>query len=106
MDVDLTIRYSDDRACEVVVCRPNEHTPLYRILTRRADHGESLTEAMREARRLDADAPWPDRRRRTDRALLANPGIGVTQIAHRLSVSPVTLYRYIPAARTANTPGA
>jgi DNA invertase Pin-like site-specific DNA recombinase len=40
------------------------------------------------------------------RALLANPDIGVTQIAHRLGVSPATLYRYIPAARTANTPGA
>ena len=39
------------------------------------------------------------------RALLANPDIGVTQIAHRLGVSPATLYRYIPAARAANTPG-
>src|SRR5271169_3956813 len=39
------------------------------------------------------------------RALLANPDIAVTQIAHRLGVSPATLYRYIPAARTANTPG-
>jgi hypothetical protein len=38
------------------------------------------------------------------RALLANPDIGVTQIAHRLGVSPATLYRYIPAARTANPP--
>jgi hypothetical protein len=36
-------------------------------------------------------------------AALANPDIGVTQIAHRLGVSPATLYRYIPAARTANT---
>jgi DNA invertase Pin-like site-specific DNA recombinase len=39
------------------------------------------------------------------RALLANPDIGVTQIAHRLGVSPATLYRYIPAARTANANG-
>jgi hypothetical protein len=39
------------------------------------------------------------------KAFLANPDIGVTQIAHRLGVSPATLYRYIPAARTANTPG-
>src|SRR6202171_976930 len=39
------------------------------------------------------------------KAMLANPDIGVTQIAHRLGVSPSTLYRYIPAARTANTPG-
>ena len=28
--------------------------------------------------------------------MLANPDIGVTQIAHRLGVSPATLYRYIP----------
>jgi AcrR family transcriptional regulator len=40
------------------------------------------------------------------RALLANPDIGVTKIAHRLGVSPATLYRYIPAARTANLPDA
>jgi hypothetical protein len=33
--------------------------------------------------------------------MLANPDIGVTQIAHRLGDSPATLYRYIPAARTA-----
>ena len=39
------------------------------------------------------------------KAMLANPDIGVTQIAHRLGVSPATLYRYIPAARAANTPG-
>jgi DNA invertase Pin-like site-specific DNA recombinase len=36
------------------------------------------------------------------KAMLANPDIAVTQIAHRLGVSPATLYRYIPAARTAN----
>jgi transposase-like protein len=39
------------------------------------------------------------------KAMLANPHIGVTQIARRLGVSPATLYRYIPAARTANLPG-
>jgi DNA invertase Pin-like site-specific DNA recombinase len=37
------------------------------------------------------------------RAMLANPDMGVTQIAHRLGVSPAPLYRYIPAARS-NTP--
>src|SRR6201984_1300092 len=37
-------------------------------------------------------------------AMLANPDIGVTQIAYRPGVSPATLYRYIPAVRTANTP--
>ena len=30
------------------------------------------------------------------KALLANPDIGVTQIAHRLGVSPATFYRYSP----------
>jgi predicted DNA-binding transcriptional regulator YafY len=36
--------------------------------------------------------------------LLANPDIGVRQIADRLGVSLATLYRYIPAARTVNAP--
>jgi hypothetical protein len=39
------------------------------------------------------------------KAMLANPDIGVTQIAHRLGISPEMLYRYILAARTANIPG-
>src|ERR1700687_3291534 len=38
------------------------------------------------------------------KAMLANTDIAVTQIAQRLGVSPATLYRYIPAARTANAP--
>lgn len=38
------------------------------------------------------------------KAMLAHPDIGVTQIVHRLGVCLATLYRYIPAARTANTP--
>ena len=38
-------------------------------------------------------------------AVLANPDIGVIQIAHCLGVSAAPLYRYIPAARTANTAG-
>jgi hypothetical protein len=37
--------------------------------------------------------------------MLANPDIGVTQIAYRLGISPAMLYSYIPAARTANIPG-
>ena len=36
------------------------------------------------------------------KAMLANPDISVMKIAHRLGVSSATLYRYIPAARTAN----
>jgi DNA invertase Pin-like site-specific DNA recombinase len=36
------------------------------------------------------------------KTMLANPDIGVTDIAHRLGVSPATLYRHIPAARASN----
>jgi DNA invertase Pin-like site-specific DNA recombinase len=39
------------------------------------------------------------------KAMLANPDIAVAQIAQRLGVSPATLYRYLPAARSTNTPG-
>jgi DNA invertase Pin-like site-specific DNA recombinase len=38
------------------------------------------------------------------RTLLANPDITVADVADRLGVSPATLYRYIPAARMANSP--
>ena len=38
------------------------------------------------------------------RTLLANPDITVTDVADRLGVSSATLYRYLPAARTANSP--
>jgi transposase-like protein len=38
-------------------------------------------------------------------AFSTNPDIGVTQIAHRVGVTPATLYRYTPAARSANMPG-
>ncbi len=31
------------------------------------------------------------------KAMLVNPDIGVTQIAHRLGISPAMVYRYIPA---------
>jgi DNA invertase Pin-like site-specific DNA recombinase len=41
----------------------------------------------------------------TAKAMLANPDISVTQIAHRLGVSPRRFNRYIPAARTTNTIG-
>jgi len=43
MDVDLTIRYSDDRFCEIIASRPDAAAPLYRIASRRADLGASLT---------------------------------------------------------------
>ena len=37
------------------------------------------------------------------RTLLVNPDITVSDIADRIGVSPATLYRYMPAARTANS---
>jgi DNA invertase Pin-like site-specific DNA recombinase len=37
------------------------------------------------------------------RTLLANPDIAVSDVADRLGVSSATLYRYLPAARTANS---
>ena len=40
------------------------------------------------------------------RAMLANPDITVAEVAERMGVSPATLYRYLPAARTANSPSA
>jgi DNA invertase Pin-like site-specific DNA recombinase len=36
--------------------------------------------------------------------LLANPDITVAEVAERIGVSPATLYRYLPAARTAHGP--
>ena len=38
------------------------------------------------------------------RTLLANPDIPVSEVADRLGVSPATLYRYLPAAKAANSP--
>jgi DNA invertase Pin-like site-specific DNA recombinase len=70
---------------------------------------ERTQAALAAARRLGRTGGRPPKLTDDDieaaKALLANPDIGVTQIAHRLGVSPATLYRYIPAARTANTPG-
>jgi hypothetical protein len=61
MDVDVTIRYSDDRLCEIAVCRPHDATSLYRIVARRTHLSASINEAMIEARRLYANEPWPSR---------------------------------------------
>ena len=38
------------------------------------------------------------------RTLLANPDITVSNVADRLGLSPATLYRYLPAAKAANSP--
>jgi hypothetical protein len=61
MDVDVSIRYSDDRLCVVTVTRPADEEVIYQIVGRRAGLGGSLTEAMREARRLYEASRWPGR---------------------------------------------
>jgi DNA invertase Pin-like site-specific DNA recombinase len=70
---------------------------------------ERTQAGLAAARRADRTGGRPPKLTEDDldvaRALLANPDIGVTQIAHRLGASPATLYRHLPAARTANTPG-
>jgi len=65
MAVNLTVPYSDDRLCEIIASRPDAATSLYRIVSRGADLGASLTETMREARRLYEITPWPDGRRQS-----------------------------------------
>jgi hypothetical protein len=61
------------------------------------------------ARRAGRTGSWPPKLTDDDieaaKAMLANPDIGVTQIAYRLGGAPAALHRHIPAARTVNTPG-
>jgi hypothetical protein len=63
MDVDVLIRYSDDRLCEVAASRPDDGTPLYHIATRREELGATIELTMWEARRLFETEPWPARPR-------------------------------------------
>jgi DNA invertase Pin-like site-specific DNA recombinase len=69
---------------------------------------ERTRAGLAAARRIGRTAGRPKKLTEDDleaaRALLANPDIGVTQIAQRLGVSPATLYRYMPAARSASAP--
>ena len=61
MDVDIAIRFSDERLCVVTVTRPGENEPIYRIVGKRADLPSSLADAMSEVRRMYAAEPWPGR---------------------------------------------
>src|ERR671939_175618 len=69
---------------------------------------ERTQAGLAAARRLGRTGGRPPKLTEEDieaaKAMLANPEIAVTQIAQRLGVSPATLYRYLPAARTANIP--
>ena len=58
MDVEITITYSDDRACVVTIAPPGGGAILYRIVTPRHGIPQSVAEGLQEARRLFAAEPW------------------------------------------------
>jgi hypothetical protein len=58
MDVEILIRYSDDRLCLVTVARPDGGDILYQIVTPVAGIPQSVGEGLREARRTFAMEPW------------------------------------------------
>ena len=58
MDVEITIRYSDDRPCMVTVTKPGSGELLYRIVAPRAGIPQSVAEGLREAHRMFAAEPW------------------------------------------------
>lgn len=58
MDVEIAIRYSDDRPCMVTIAKPGSGEPLYRILTLLPGIPQSVAEGLKEARRLFASEPW------------------------------------------------
>ena len=60
MDVEIAIRYSDDRPCMVTIAKPGSGEPLYRILTPQLGIPQSLAEGLREVRRLFEGDPWGD----------------------------------------------
>lgn len=68
---------------------------------------ERTRAGLRAAKRMGRTGGRPAKLLEDDldvaRTLLANPDITVAEVAERLGVSPATLYRYLPAARTAHS---
>ena len=58
MDVEILIRYSDDRPCVVTLARPDSGDILYQIVTPAVGIPQSVGERLREARRAFATEPW------------------------------------------------
>ena len=58
MDVEIAIRYSDDRACMVTIAKPGSGELLYQIITPRAGIPRSVAAGLEEARRMFAAEPW------------------------------------------------
>src|ERR1700679_1514656 len=79
-------------------------TPAFRPSTRILRSRAGLAAAKRQGRTGGRPPKLTEDDLEAARALLANPDIGVAHIADRPGASPATLYRYIPAARTANAP--
>ena len=69
---------------------------------------ERTQAGLRAARRAGRTGGRPAKLTEADldvaATLLANPDITVAEVAERVGVSPATLYRYLPAARTAHLP--
>jgi hypothetical protein len=51
MDVEITIRYSDERPCTVAIARPDSGDLLYRIVTPVSGILQIVAQALGEARR-------------------------------------------------------
>ncbi len=58
MDVEIAIRYSDDRACMVTITKPGSGELLYQIVTPRDGIPQSVADGLAEARRMFAVEPW------------------------------------------------
>lgn len=58
MDVEIAIRYSDDRPCTVTIAKPDGGELLYRIVTPRAGIPQSVAEGLKEARQMFTVEPW------------------------------------------------
>jgi hypothetical protein len=58
MDVEIVIRYSDERACSITFTRPDTGEVLYQIVTPVAGIPESFGDGLRETRRLFDIEPW------------------------------------------------
>jgi DNA invertase Pin-like site-specific DNA recombinase len=69
---------------------------------------ERTRAGLKAAKRLGRTGGRPQKLTEDDlgiaRTLLANPDITVADVADRVGVSPATLYRYLPAARSATAP--
>ena len=58
MDVEIAIRYSDDRACMVTIRKPGSGELLYQIVTPCTGIPQSVAAGLEEARRMFAAEPW------------------------------------------------